>query len=267
VQDPQKKGKTHRGMMWVYSDTVKRTCLFDYQPGRAKVHCRDILDDFSGYLQTDGYNVYEDHKARSDVIGLACWAHARRKFHEALGNDENRSLPILKLIRKLYRVEAEAREHALSYDQRHALRLECSAPVLVEIRALLDAAHDAPLVPGTPIFKAVDYALGLWTELKNYLLDGRLEIDNNLTENAIRPLALGRKNYLFAGSHKGAGHIAMYRSFFGTCAMHRIDPYAWMLHVLNAIGDTPPELLHTLLPQHIDRSLLESQAVAYEPAI
>lgn len=110
--------------------------------------------------------------------------------------------------------------------------------------------------PKSPIGVAIRYAIALWDELQTYLYDGSLEIDNNLVENAIRPIALGRKNYLFAGSHDAAVNIAMYRTFFATCRLNGVDERRWLLHVLNTIGNTPADRYHTLLPHNIDRALL-----------
>jgi len=228
VQDPMKKGKTHRGYMWVHYAPQEKIVLFDYHRGRGAVHVQEMLGDFRGYLQTDAYGAYTLHKARADVIPLACWAHVRRKFDEARKDDPIRAGTALALIRKLYAVEADARERSLVAAERKALRLETSLPLINLIGEWL-VAEVPNTVPKSPIGKAIRHAISLWDELQNYLLDGALEIDNNLIENTIRPLALGRKNYLFAGSHEGAINIAMYRSFFATCRLAGHDPYAWMM--------------------------------------
>ena len=263
VQDRSKKGKTHHGMMWVYHDPLRRAVFFEYRRGRGKDDCRQMLARFKGgYAQTDGYAAYRDFKKREDVIPLACWAHARRKFKQASANDRERSDLALAMIQRLYAVEREAREQKLSHQQRCARRIERCEPVLKLLHTWLLAEGNA-VAPKSSIGNAIGYALGLWKELTNYLLDGRLEIDSNWIENSIRPLALGRKNYLFAGSDEGAINIAMYRSFFGSCAMHGIDPYRWLLYVLTHLRSTTAEKYHTLLPQNIDRALLSAPA---EPA-
>jgi len=118
-------------------------------------------------------------------------------------------------------------------------------------------AQELPnVLPQSPMGKALRYALRLWDQLLAYLYNGRIEIDNNLMENAIRPIALGRKNWLFAGSHEGAEYIAMYRSLFGTCHLNGINPYNWLRYVLTHINTTAPSQYYTLLPQHIDPALL-----------
>ncbi|MEO8272031.1 MAG: transposase, partial [Aureliella sp.] len=151
--------------------------------------------------------------------------------------------------------DAEARDGKLAPTARKELHLEQSLPVLNLFGQWL-AGEVNDTLPKSPIGKAIGKAITLWDELQNYLYNGILEIDNNLVENLIRPLPIGRKNYLFAGSHDAAVPIAMYRSFFGTCTLNNIDPQAWLLYVPNHITSTPPEEYHTLLPQEIDPALL-----------
>ena len=255
VQDRTLNGTTHRGYMWAYHAVIDRVIYFDYQRGRGEINCREMLKAFAGYLQTDAYVAYDQHKARSGITPLACWAHVRRKFFEARSNDQARAEEALALIGGLYDVERDARARSLTPDERKELRLERSLPLLNTIGKWLAGALEET-TPKSPIGAAVRYAVGLWSQLENYLYDGHLEIDNNLIENAIRPLALGRKNYLFAGSHDAAVNIAMYRSFFATCRLHDVDAARWLLYVLTHIRSTPAEQYHTLLPQNIDRQLL-----------
>lgn len=261
VQDRSKKGSTHRGMIWAYHAPIDKLMYFEYQRGRGHVNCKEMLEGFSGWLQTDGYAAYDLHKARADVTPLACWAHVRRKFFEAQSNDQERSEIALKLIRKLYKVERHADDEQLSAEQRKTLRIDKALPITTAIGQWL-ASEIEHTTPKSPIGEAVRYAASLWDELENYLFDGNLQIDNNLIENQIRPLAIGRKNYLFAGSHDGAVNIAMYRSFFATCRLNGIDAYRWLLYVLTAIRITPPNEYHTLLPQNVDR---EKFAAALPP--
>lgn len=255
VQDRTKQGTTHKGFLWGYHAPWQKLVYFDYQKGRGQIHCRELLDSYKGYLQTDDYQAYHSHKARADVIGLACWAHTRRNFEKALDYDRDRASVAMKLIQKLYDVEREARENSLTHEQRKELRLDKSLPILNTISAwMVDQLPD--VLPKSPLGKALRYAVRLWDELINYLYDGRLEIDNNLMENAIRPVALGRKNWLFAGSHEAAQNIAMYRSFFATCHLNQINPYNWTRYVLTHINNTAPVSYHKLLPHRIDKTLL-----------
>jgi len=255
VQDRTKQGTTHKGFLWGYHAPLLKAVFFEYQKGRGQIHCRQMLEDYSGYLQTDDYAAYHKHKARADVIGVACWAHARRNFEKSLDSDPGRASLAMKLIQKLYAVEQEARDGNLTPDERKELRLEKSLPLLNTISAWL-VQELQQTTPRSPIGKAILYAVRLWDELLAYLYNGHLEIDNNLMENAIRSIAIGRKNWLFAGSHQGAENIAMYRSFFGTCQLNGINPYHWLRYVLTHINSTAPAKYHTLLPHNIDPTLL-----------
>ncbi|MBI2793821.1 MAG: IS66 family transposase [Ignavibacteria bacterium] len=255
VQDRTKQGTTHKGFLWGYHAPWQKLVFFDDQKGRGQIYCREVLDNYRGYLQTDDYQAYHQHKARDGVIGLACWAHTRRNFEKALDYDRDRAGIAMKLIQKLYDVEREARDGTLTHEQRKELRLEKSLPTINTISAWM--VNQLPdVLPKSPLGKALRYAIRLWDELMNYLCDGRLEIDNNLMENAIRPMALGRKYWLFAGAHEAAQNIAMYRSFFATCHLNQVNPYNWIRYVLNTINTTAPINYQKLLPHRIDTSLL-----------
>jgi transposase len=253
VQDRTKQGTTHKGYLWGYHAPLAGIVIFDYRKGRGEIHCRELLQNFSGFLQTDDYAVYDKHKQRDDIVGVACWAHARRNFDKALDSDRSRASVVLSLIQKLYAVEHTARESGLTYAERQELRIRKALPVAEQLFTWME---QQTVLPKSPIGRALAYALRLKKELLAYISDGRLEIDNNLMENAIRPIALGRKNFLFAGSHDGAVNIAMYRSFFSTCALRGIDPYKWLRHVLLSINTTAPAQYHTLLPNFIDPDLI-----------
>jgi hypothetical protein len=189
------------------------------------------------------------------VTQIACWAHARRYFEKALDYNKTHASHILVLIQKLYEIERKATSQNMSPQDRHALRLEESHPILNEIGNFI-AIQSKLELPRSPLGKAYEYCMNRWDSLMAYLKDGNLQIDNNLVENAIRPLALGRKNYLFAGSHEAAKNIAMYYSFFATCKKNNINPSVWLRYVLENINDTKSSELHNLLPQYIDQNLL-----------
>lgn len=255
VQDRTKHGTTHKGFLWGYHAPLLKAVFFDYRKGRGQEHCREMLDDFTGYLQSDDYQAYHRHKARDGVVPLACWAHARRNFEKALDSDRTRASTAMHLIQGIYNVEREARDGNLTPDARKQLRLDKALPVLNTMSKWL--VQELELTqPRSPIGKAIRYAVRLWDHLMAYLYNGRLEIDNNLMENAIRPVALGRKNWLFAGSHDAAQNIAMYRSLFGTCQLNGINPNIWLRYVLTHINSTAPARYHTLLPHAIDSKLL-----------
>ncbi len=255
VQDRDKPGTLHQGYMWVRYAPLPKAVLFEYYKGRAvKEPLRD-LSEFKGYIQTDGYSGYTHLAETLGITHLSCWAHARRYFDKALQNDQQRASKVLKLIQLLYAIEALARESEMTHQQRHELRLDKSLPIINEIGAYIYAERNRVL-PKSPMGVAFDYCANRWVSLQNYLKDGMLEIDSNLIENSIRPLALGRKNYLFAGNHAAAENIAMFYSFFGTCKKNDIDPQKWITHVINNINDTKSSQLKHLLPQYIDRNLL-----------
>lgn len=205
VIDKNKKGTAHQGYYWVYHNPIDKTVFFDYQPGRSAKAAENVLAGFKGYLQTDGYAVYDKIGKREGVIHLNCWAHARREFDRAKDNDKARAEKALTYIQQLYAVETLARDKKMEASQRKELRLEKSLPIINEFgKWMVEELKNHHILPKSQIGKAFRYSLDRWDQLSAYLHDGILEIDNNLVENAIRPVALGRKNYLFAGSHKAA---------------------------------------------------------------
>ena len=247
VLDKQKKGKTHTGYHWVYLDPLEGEVFFEYKPGRHARFPRETLKDFEGYLQSDGYTGYNETGRREGIVHLACFAHARRKFEQALSNDRKRARWMLKRIRYLYLVERRARELALSYEDRHEFRQRHSTRQLKRIKEWL-IKNKQEVLPKSSMGTAIDYTLNLWSRLIRYLEDGRLEIDNNRVENAIRPVAIGRKNYLFAGSHNGAKRAAILYSLLSTAQLQGHDPKAYLKDVLSRIADHQMNRLDELLP-------------------
>jgi transposase len=255
VQDRDKPGTLHQGYMWVRYTPLSKSVLFEYYKGRSPNEPLRDLSKFKGYIQTDGYAGYTHLAETSGITHLSCWSHARRYFDKALPNDQLRAAKVLKLIQLLYAIEALAREANMNKEQRHALRLEKSLPIINEIGSYIYNER-SKVLPKSPIGVAFEYCANRWISLQNYLKDGMLEIDSNLIENSIRPLALGRKNYLFAGNHEAAENIAMFYSFFGTCKKNEVDPQKWLTYVINNINDTKTSKLKELLPQFIDKTLL-----------
>jgi transposase len=255
VQDKDKKGACHQGYMWVRYAPLSKSALFEYYKSRSSNGPIDDLSTFKGYIQTDGYSGYTYLASLQNITHLSCWAHARRYFDKALGNDKERASHVMKLIQLLYAIESLARESKMSHNERYTLRLDKSLPIINEIGQYIQQERNK-VTPKSPIGKAFDYCANRWISLQNYLSDGMLEIDSNLVENSIRPLALGRKNYLFAGSHNAAKDIAMFYSFFATCTKNDIDPQKWLTYVMQNINDTKTSGLKYLLPQFIDKSRL-----------
>lgn len=247
VLDKDKKGTTHRGYHWVYHAPNERLVLFDYREGRGREGPHEILKNFKGHLQTDGYAVYEDFERKSGITLFHCMAHARRKFDEAKDNDLVRASYALAEIQKLYAIERQAREENLSRAERYLIRHEKSLPILSGLKSWMMENYKAVL-PKSTIGQALHYSLERFDKLMLYTTDGKLEIDNNLIENAIRPVAIGRKNYLFAGSHNGAKRAAMLYSFLGTCKMNDINPFEWLRQILEKIPTHQVNKLSELLP-------------------
>jgi transposase len=247
VLTKDKPGSTHKGYHWVYQDPINKLVLFDYQPGRGREGPDELLKDFQGYLQTDGYTAYDNLKNKDKIIQLACMAHARRKFEHARDNDPQRAEKALLMFGKLYDVEREAREKNLQTEEIRLLRQERSVPVLKVMESWL-REEIIQVLPASAIGKAFAYTLKLWPRLVRYIDDGRLHIDNNMVENSIRPVALGRKNYLFAGSHDAARQAAMLYSLLATCKINNVEPFSWLKQTLQVIPDHPANKLYKLLP-------------------
>lgn len=252
VQDPakatsNKKGKTHRGYYWVYHAPVGdngsplKLVLLDYQRGRGRDGPGNFLHDYRGALQSDGYAAYDMFEKQ--VTAYNCWAHARRYFFEAQENAKERAEHALLEIGKLYAIERELKE--ATHEERKQVRQERAMPILNQFKGWLMQNRG---LPKSPWGKAVNYALKRWDKLARYTEDGQIEIDNNLVENAIRPIALGRKNYLFAGSHEAAQRAAVIYSLLATCKKHEVNPHEWLSDVLKRIPTHPYKQIDELLP-------------------
>jgi transposase len=250
LEQKNKNGKTHQGYHWVYNAPLQNALFYDYREGRGREGPMKLLENFKGYLQTDGYTVYEWFAKQPGITHVACMAHARRKFEQALDYDAEKAGWVMKKIQELYAIEREARDAGLLPAQRKELRLDKSLPIMNELGKQI-AEMNKTAIPKSPMGIALNYAIQRWDNLLNYLYDGSLEIDNNWVENAIRPNALGRKNYLFAGSHEGAHRAAMFYSFFGTCKKNNVNPYQWFKRVLELIPNYPANKLANLLPQNL----------------
>jgi len=245
VQDDQ-QDKTRTGRAWVYfGDEAHRFTVFDYTPNRKRDGPAAFLEDYCGYLQADAFAGYDGIYATKLVTEVACWAHARRKFVDCQKSDPQRAYVMVAMVRLLYDVEAEAKH--LDAQARAKLRQEKSLPILEKIKAWLDQ-EQAKVLPKSPIGEAMNYCLNNWEALRRYTEDGDLDIDNNAAENAIRMLALGRKNWLFYGSDRGGRTGAILSSFIASCKRHRLDPFAYLRDVLTRISGAPVSQLDQFLP-------------------
>jgi transposase len=250
VLEDAKKGKAHLGFLWAVFDPVNKLPFFFYQPGRDHKGPKKLLERFAGVLQCDGFSVYETLNAKLDALALMnCMAHIRREFFDAQNNDLERATTALTLIKLLYQVEEKARHMGLDAEQRLELRLEESKPIFDTFGQWLRTEYNK-VTPASAMGKAIQYALNRWKNMGLFFANGNIEIDNNLVENIIRPAAIGRKNYLFAGSHESAQRTAMIYTFFATCKQYDIDPEKWLNDVLNRIHDHKVSKLHELMPQN-----------------
>ena len=229
------KHKTRKGYEWCLRDGITGDVMFYYDRGsRSGKVARELLGNYTGFVQCDGYGAYGQFENKKGITLFGCWTHVRRKFTEAL--DENRALATQALyyIGRLYKVESEADEAVLSIEERKEKRLRESYPTIIEFEKWMQDAY-LRVLPKSRTGKAIKYTFSLLPRLSRYVNDGRVNIDNNLIENAIRPLALGRKNYLFCGNDASAYRAAIAYSLIGTCKSAGIDPRIWMEDVLRKI--------------------------------
>ena len=250
------KHKTVNGYIWMVRSVMDKQVFFHYDNGsRAQKVALSLLKDFRGAMQTDGYSVYQMYEYKKDVLPLGCWAHARRKFEESLKNDRERAEYALEQIGLLYEVEREADDKNLSYQERARLRETHAYPIMVVFEKWLVNEY-SKVLPKSPIGKAIKYCYDIYHRLSRYHLDGRYHIDNNLAENSLRGLALGRKNYLFCGNHDAAEDAAVIYSLLGCCKAADVNFRDWMVYVLSHIHDYDQDYtmdLAELLPLNLLR--------------
>jgi transposase len=240
-------GKTHRSYAWVYrsAGSDPPIIVFDYQSSRSGKHAREFLLNWRGHLMVDDYGGYKA-MFNQHVIELACWAHARRKFHDLhVANGSPIAREALERIGRLYLVEREAK--GLSDAERYALRQAQVAPLLTDLRNWL--IHTRVKVPsGSATAKAIDYTLKRWLALVRYIESGAFPIDNNPVENAIRPLAVGKKNWLFVGSERAGKRAAAILSLLATAKANGFEPYAWLVDTLDKLPTWKNSRIDELLP-------------------
>lgn len=228
------RGKTHRGYLWVYRDPISKIVLFDYRPSRSREGPQDFLKDFKGTLQVDGYEGYGEIIRKNELKRAACMDHLRRRFEKACEYDRERAHYALDIMGEWYQIEREARENGLRFDERLAIRREKVAPSMVAFKKWLQQNLTAVL-PKSPIGIAIQYALDQWDYFQPFLSDGRIEISNILIENAIRPVALGRKNFLFAGSHQAARWPAVIYSLATIAQENGVQPFEYFKELLTEL--------------------------------
>jgi len=250
VLDKDKVRSTHQGYQWVYHSPLQNLVLFNYRKGRGQSGPKEILENYQGYLQCDGYKVYDAIGLKKGITLVGCLVHARRKFHDALDNDPTRAKYALHIFSSIYHKEKQIKEQSADdLTLKQELRLKEIAPLIKEIKSWIEQ-ESLKVLPKSTIGKAMTYYLKQYHKLEAVTLDPRLELDNNLIENSIRPLALGRKNYLFAGSHKAAQNTAMIYSFLGSCKINKVNPRVWLEYVLENISDWNIQKIELLLPNN-----------------
>jgi transposase len=257
----ENKGKqAKKNYMWVYTGPSKENkkfpiVIYDFAESRGSEHPIAFLKGFTGYLQVDAYSSYNplfesQGELLAQCIEVACWAHVRRKFFEALtANPKSIAKEVLEKIGKLYKLEQGFREQNLPMEEIASKRQEFSKPQLEEIHDWLQK-YEPQVVPKSKLGQAISYALSNWKALIVYTQDGRLEIDNNRSERCIKGVVLGRKNYMFMGSPRGGEAAAIIYSLIETCKQNDVDPLAYLADVLARIPTHPNKKIHELLPYH-----------------
>jgi len=232
-----KKKRAVKAYLWVVRSVMDKLVFFHYDKGsRAQKVVIELLHDFQGAVQTDGYDVYSIYENKKGVLLLGCWAHARRKYTEALKEDKSGAQYALDQIAMLYKVEDMADDQELDYSQRAELRAELAYPILVAFEKWV-LNYFPKTIPDGRMHRALRYTYNLFQRLSRYHLDGRYRPDNNLVENAIRPLSIGRKNFMFYGNHDAAENAAIMYSLFGCCKASDVNPREWLTDVLTRIPE------------------------------
>jgi transposase len=255
LKEMGRKAATH-SQMWVRRGGAKGAdvVIFNYYVSRSSEVALELFEDYVGYVQCDGYSAYQCLEKQGIVL-VGCMAHARRKFHEAfkgLSNQEtvqkSKAMAALKYITRLYAIETQIKDQ--SPEQRHQVRQQLAVPILNEFRQWLESQN---VLPKSLLGKATSYCLNQWPKLIRYCDDGLLEIDNNRDEQAIRPFAIGRKNFLFSDTPEGAHANARFYSLIETCKLHGHEPYAYLKHIFKELPRaTSIQDCERLLPWNLD---------------
>jgi len=229
------KHKTVKGYIWLVRAVMRDLVFFHYDHGsRAQKVALHLFKDFQGVIQTDGYAVYDIYENKKGVLPIGCWAHCRRRYEEALKEDKARASYALEQIGLLYDVERRADQEKLTFEERADLRSRLSYPIMVAFEKWMINEYPKVLPRGR-IGQAIKYTYGIYHKLTRYHLDGRLKMDNNLAENAVRPIALGRKNWLFCGNHEAAENAAIMYFMLGCCKASGVNFRNWLVFFLNNI--------------------------------
>jgi transposase len=247
VQMHDGRGKNHQAYLWQYG-TPGGSVVFDFRLGRGREGPKRFLGQFEGILQSDGYAAYEQ-VGGTKIVHACCWAHSRRKYIEALKlhPDDRTAMRIVARIDELFAIDAEARSANLDHLARYKLRLQRSRPLLELLKPQIEAAQ-AEALPASALGKAARYTLALWPKLVRFLDYPELELSNNLAENSMRPLVLGRKNWIHLGSQQAGPKIAAILSIVETCRRLKIPVRDYLAGVLPGLADRPLQHMKQITP-------------------
>ena len=248
VQMHDGRGKNHQAYLWQYS-RPGGAVVFDFRMGREREGPKRFLGNFEGILQSDGYGAY-DHVGGARIVHAACWAHARRKFFDAvkLNSKDQTSIRIVAQMDELFAIDAQAREEDLSQSDRHLLRLEKAKPLLEQIKKAIEAAR-ANALPNSAFIKACNYTLTLWHRLTRCLEHPQLELSNNWVENSMRPVALGRKNWIHIGSQNAGPRVAAILSIVESCRRLKVPARDYLTSILPGLANFPMNRVAELTPK------------------
>ncbi|MEO7651264.1 MAG: IS66 family transposase [Bryobacteraceae bacterium] len=247
VQLNDKRGKHHQAYLWQYG-RPRGSVVFDFQLGRGREGPKNFLAAFQGILQTDGYVAY-DKTGGTRMVHAACWAHARRKVVDAvkLNPDDRVAIQLVERCDALFAIDAEARAMGMSHVARHEMRQERSRPLLELIKAEMKSAQ-AAVLPANALGKAVSYTLSLWDKLTRFLEHPELELSNNLAENSMRPIAVGRKNWIHVGSEQAGPKVAAILSVVESCRRLKLPVREYLGAVLPGLANLPVQRVRHLTP-------------------
>lgn len=244
------KGEASKGWLWVFLAPELKLILFEFHPSRRHEVPQEILKDFKGTLQVDGLSSYTAAFKDNDQVDLmGCLSHIRRGFKKAEKQNKALAAEALTYFNILYRIEAYADKKEMNDEQRLALRKKYSGPFMEKLKDWLQTQQPIT-VPDTPMAKAITYALNQWDRIQILLQNGKIEVDNNSIERAIRPVTLFRKNSLFAGNEHGGERAALFYSLLESCKLNGIDPFEYLQDVYNRLHDCPANDLINLLPPY-----------------
>jgi transposase len=265
LKEPNRKAED-KAYMWCFigGSAEKRCVIYHYNISRGHAVIEEMLEGFEGFLHCDGFSGYDAYASDHHVELVGCWMHCRRKFFEVARSTKSKGLAhtAVQIIKALYDIEAEMRDQGLSIQQRYDYRQQYSQPLLKQFKTFLDE-NRIKVLSKSPLGEAFTYAVNQWPKLIRYIEDGRLEIDNGLSERKIKPFVIGRKNWLFCNSIAGAKAAEVLFSIIETCELHKVEPYAYLRFVLTKIPYAKTvEELEQLMPFNVksDQLMIASQS-------